>query len=376
MSGGSLRCVFVVTMALATRALAGIGVFEKAEDIRPGNYAGSTQFVGMVEKDGELVERYLVIGHGDDIGGDSDQFHFAYRTVTGDWRVSADLAWAAKPASDWARMGVMIRDTLAENSVQYDTSVTNYMDDWNARTEAQWREVTGGGSASEGIVGEAAPRVGIQRVLIGGEIPVIESIADFGNGWERVGSLKIVPAIANEALFGVCVTSHDVWSTATATVTDVVYERAELIGPAPAIAVVPADAAKDFSVNGRQRASPFVRSRRRRPMVGIALKWTSCSTLAAPALCALAKVCRFRALKRVSVSRGSSTCMTHPAAAASARRTGTRTRASPESIDSNRRRSIRRDAMMMTASPRRFWRSFIWRKGCTSLASTTVTAPS
>jgi hypothetical protein len=234
-------------------AQAGVGIFENTEDIPHLGNIGSTQLVGMVDKGGVLVEQYLITGHGSDVWGTQDQFHFAYRTMTGDWRVSADVAWVGKPLSKWAKVGVMIRSSNDKSSVMYDSLVANYVDNWNTRTDSQMRTATGANAVGNADVrGKAAERVGIQRLLIGGKIPAIEALADYGSGWERLGNLQVAPAVPDKALFGVFVTSHDTWSTATATVTDVKYERASMVGPAPRIVKLPADAAKTgFSTEGK-----------------------------------------------------------------------------------------------------------------------------
>jgi hypothetical protein len=254
MSRHLLCLLFALTVLPITVAQAGVGIFEKTEDIpRLGNI-GSTQLVGLVDKGGKLVEQYLITGHGSDIWGTRDQFHFAYRTMTGDWRVSSDVAWVGKPANNWAKVGVMIRASNANASVMYNSIIANYVDNWNTRTCSQMRKATGASAVGDAdLAGKLASRVGIQRVLIGGEIPAIEALADFGSGWERIGSLQLAPAIPDAALFGVAVTSHDTWSTATAKVTDVRYERASLVGAAPAIVDLPAGTVKaGFSADGRE----------------------------------------------------------------------------------------------------------------------------
>ena len=251
---GRRRSFLLLALVLvpATHVLGGIGIFEETRDIRPAGSVGKTESVGLVDKNGTLVEQYEITSYGSDIWGTRDQFHFAYRTMSGNWRVSADFQWAATPPNPSSKMGVMIRASTAEDSVQYDTVVTDFVGGMNIRTGMQWRAATGGDSSEEYVPGKAAGRLGIQRVLIGGEIPAIESIADFGNGWERVGSLKILPDLSDTSLLGVCVASHDASKAATALVTDVVYERAEMVGPAPTIAVIPASSAKEAAATNRK----------------------------------------------------------------------------------------------------------------------------
>lgn len=249
---GCLSCALLAAVLLsATNAWAGIGIFENAVGIPSGDIPGQTEFVGMVDKDGMLVEQYLVTGGGTGIWGNSDQFHFAYRALSGDWRVGADFQWAGSPPNTGAKMGVMVRASMAADSVQYDTIVSGIAAADDDGTHTQWRATTGGDSSEEYVSGRIASRLGIQRVYINGEIPALESIADFGAGWERIGSLKIGSDLPDEALFGVCITSNSVRETATAQVTNVVYERAQMVGLAPAVALIPAGSAKETAPTRR-----------------------------------------------------------------------------------------------------------------------------
>ncbi len=243
---GCVSCTrLAAVLLLAANARAGIGIFENAGDIPSGGIPGATEFVGVVDKDGTLVEQYLVTGGGADTWGNGDEFHFAYRALCGDWRVSADFQWASSPPDAGTKMGVMVRASTAADSVQYDTVVSGTPTTANDGTYTQWRATAGGDSGEEYVSGRTASRLGIQRVYIGGEIPAIESIADFGAGWERVGSLKIGSDLPDEALFGVCVTSYPAQDKATAQVTDVVYERAQMVGTAPAVTLIPAGSARE-----------------------------------------------------------------------------------------------------------------------------------
>ncbi len=246
-------CLFVslAALVLAPGALAGVGVFEVTKDIGGAPGAGSTAFVGYTEVDGKLVNQYLVTGYGADIWGTRDQFHFAYRTMTGSVRVSARFTWVgglygAVPAT-WSKYGVMIRASEDQSSVNY--FMASRKDE--SLVQATWRPTTGAACSDTQVKTSTVPgatrpiRLGIQRVMIGELIPVIEQLVDWGQGagWERVGTLKIMPLIPNEALVGVAVGSMSVWDVAQALATDVVYEtNPQLVGPAPAFAMVPATA--------------------------------------------------------------------------------------------------------------------------------------
>jgi len=227
-------------------------VFEFTRDIGFTPGAGSTEFLGYAEIDGKLVGQYLVTGYGGDIWGTRDQFHFAFRKMTGAVRLSAEFQWVggkygAIPAT-WSKYGVMIRASEAQGAVNYYTASRKD----ESLVQATWRAATGGSSADTQVKANTVPgatrphRLGVQRVLIGGEIPAIESLVDWGQGagWERVGTLKIMPVLPDEVLVGVAVGSMNVWDVAQAIASDVVYQtKAELVGPAPEFPLVPAAAA-------------------------------------------------------------------------------------------------------------------------------------
>jgi hypothetical protein len=227
--------------------------FENAIDVTwppiPEDAVGSTVFQGMVTNaDGELVDQYLITGYGKDIWDGEDQFHFAYRTMTGSVRISADFEWVDHGSNDWAKYGVMLRGSTAMQSPTYQT-VTRGLSDF---TGLQGRSSWAAGSWGNGDTWKAGnPRLGIQRVYIGG-LPFVESLADWGEGagWERIGDLRspaeVMNVLGDEMLAGVCVTSHTVWEVATVLVSDVKYELdPQLVGPAPTFTLVPGSAAKD-----------------------------------------------------------------------------------------------------------------------------------
>ena len=58
---------------------------------------------------------YTILGAGADIWATSDQFHFVYRSITGDADVVARVASVGNTSS-WAKAGVMIRESLGARS--------------------------------------------------------------------------------------------------------------------------------------------------------------------------------------------------------------------------------------------------------------------
>ena len=214
-----------------------VGIFEDARDVGAPAGIGSTLYEGFVWKGDVLTEQYLITGGGHDIWDNSDDFHFAYNTVSGDVRLSASFSWIAR-SNDWSKYGVMLRESATGPSVHYS------MLDRKAQDYAglQGRTSTGGGSSEFGTAWTSgAKALGVQRVTIAG-LTVVEGLADFGSGWES-RAVKLVFGLPDTLLAGVAVTSHDNNQLVQARAWNVTYEaNPSLVGKLD-VPLVPADAA-------------------------------------------------------------------------------------------------------------------------------------
>jgi hypothetical protein len=212
-----------------------VGIFEYNQDIGAPAGIGMTTYEGYVWKDDTLTEQYLMLGGGADIWGNADQFHFAFNKVSGDVRVSASADWVVA-SEDWAKVGVMLRETTGGPSVNY------FMLDRKLRDYAalNGRPTTGASSSAFGPEYNAtnAKGLGIQRVTVNG-VEWIEGLVDKGNGWE---STALISAdLADDLLAGVAVTSHNNTQLVEARVWNVQYElNPSMVGTIPTI---PADQA-------------------------------------------------------------------------------------------------------------------------------------
>jgi len=79
----------------------------------------SLWFRGYPASVGSFVEApagtFTMTGSGADIWGTADQFHFAFKTLTGAGSITARVR-SVQNTSDWAKAGVMIRETLDAGS--------------------------------------------------------------------------------------------------------------------------------------------------------------------------------------------------------------------------------------------------------------------
>ena len=209
-----------------------VGIFEDAVNIGVDPGIGSTLYDAAADE-------YLITASGSDVWGSADNFHFAYNTVSGDVRLSASFEWSARGGNDWAKYGVMLRETTDAGSIHRfmaDRGLTDY-------AGAQGRSQTDGGSSEMGTAWTSgAQALAIQRVTVEG-LTVLEGLADFGSGWEsRYIELVLDGSLEGEILAGVAVTSHDNSYMVQARARNVVYEENPSLVGEVVLPTVPASA--------------------------------------------------------------------------------------------------------------------------------------
>jgi len=209
-----------------------VGIFEDAVTIGDDPGVGSTLYDAAADE-------YFITASGHDVWDGADDFHFAYNTVDGDVRISASFEWSSRGGNDWAKYGVMLRETVDAGSIHRfmaDRGLVDY-------AGAQGRSDTNGGSSEMGTAWTSgAQALGIQRVTVEG-LTVLEGLADFGSGWEsRYIELVLNGNLEGEILAGVGVTSHDNTYMVQATAGNVLYEENPSLVGELSLPTVPASA--------------------------------------------------------------------------------------------------------------------------------------
>lgn len=236
------NCLVVsCVLLLGLTAYAGpVGQFDDHTDV--GLFAPAIQIgdvsVEYIFQGTDLVDRYTVTGGGGDVWDNWDQFHFAYKTLSGDVRLSAELDWLGYVPNDWAKMFTMVRASLDRDSVHFISGARK-----DNKVVMQGRESTGGGSFNI-EKGFDAVRFGIERVQLTPVLSYVQGLADYGSGWEVSGS-RFTVGLPENALVGIGVGSHANWrwELAQMQATDVLYERdIDPIGGVP-VPTVPCDGA-------------------------------------------------------------------------------------------------------------------------------------
>ena len=148
---------------------------------------------------------YTMSGAGADIWGTYDEFHFAYKQVTGACTITAKLE-SMEETDKFAKAGVMIRDTLDPDSKYAMMAVMP-----GVGVSFQRRTETGGTTKRSMKVGIAAPQwVKLERSLVVGGVSVSAYYsADGSDGsWVQLGSAETVN-MTTPFYVGLAVTSHD-----------------------------------------------------------------------------------------------------------------------------------------------------------------------
>ena len=249
------------TPAMALIITPNIGpTFDAAVDIGANRGIGYTMYQGQNTYAGQTMDEYFITAGGADIWGTADQFHYAYKTVSGDVRMWMGYKYQTWD-NDWVKVGPMFRDGLANNAIMIYNAVRR--GPWDAtnlrwsqdRTAFQGRLKTGTGAVSIGAENlkpagvEKPVFIGAQRVTYKG-LPWIEGLVDWGTGWQRSGSVIlanpilnqpgiILPVLPDQTKLGVCATSHREWGMSQTWVYGAQYEQnPSFVGPVPVIPLV------------------------------------------------------------------------------------------------------------------------------------------
>jgi len=148
------------------------------------------------------VGTYTITGSGADIGGNSDEFHFAYKMLTGAGSIIAKVE-SVENTHNAARAGVMIRETLDPNSKNAFACITPANG-----IMSQGRTDTGSTSYRATQSGIAAPHwIKLERD-IAGNFTAYQSTN--GSTWEMVENSTPQNIMMNaNAYIGLAITSHN-----------------------------------------------------------------------------------------------------------------------------------------------------------------------
>ncbi len=164
----------------------------------------SLWFIGRPAYVGSFTEApagtYTMTSSGTDIWGTADQFHYAFKMLSGPGSIVAKVETISK-TNDWTKAGVMIRETLDPSSKHAMVAITPSNGVWFG-----WRPVAAGDSYSQKQVDIVAPHWVKLKRDISGDFTAYHSVD--GVTWQGIGSPQNIRMDTN-VYIGLALTSHD-----------------------------------------------------------------------------------------------------------------------------------------------------------------------
>jgi regulation of enolase protein 1 (concanavalin A-like superfamily) len=149
---------------------------------------------------------FSLAGSGADIWGTSDAFQFLSQPIGGDTQIVARIA-SLQNTNTYAKAGLMLRETASAGAAQVILDVRP-----NGAVEFMSRPASGAATTFLAGGTQAAPA---WLKLTRSGTSVSGWVSANGTAWTLIGSTSV--AMANNALVGLAVTSHDVTQLNTAT---------------------------------------------------------------------------------------------------------------------------------------------------------------
>lgn len=204
----------LVTGPLQSQQYSG-NIFDGSDD------TGNCAIKGKTEFNADSQE-YTLTGSGENIWFGSDQFHFAWKKLKGDFILSADVRFTGEGKHEHRKAGWMIRDGLGSDSPHVSAAVHG-----DGLTSLQYR-VTVGGKTEERRSPVVAPDV--IQIERRGDLYIF-SAAVRGNPFDTVAVRQA--SLTGEVYAGLFVCSHDNSVTETAVFSNVRITRPAWAGLVP-----------------------------------------------------------------------------------------------------------------------------------------------
>jgi hypothetical protein len=163
-------------------------------------FHGRSDFIGSFVE--EPVGVFTINSSGTDIGGERDQFHFAYKRLTYPGSIVAKIE-SIENTHEWAKAGVMIRqslDEISKNAFVYVTPSNGIA----FQTRAEWRQT----SVATNQTGITAPLwLKLERDEIGN---FTASYSMDGTTWQSVQNASPVDiSMSSNVYIGLALTAHN-----------------------------------------------------------------------------------------------------------------------------------------------------------------------
>jgi hypothetical protein len=207
-SARRLLFTLVTTCAASVFGQTGpLGVFSEQADI------GSVAKPGSVNFDPATGE-YRIAGGGENMWFTNDAFHFAWKEMSGDFRLTADVRWPGTNGNPHRKACLLVRQSLAPESVYADVAVHG-----SGLTSLQYREISGDNTHEIQLELSAPARVRLEKR---GQY-LSMWLAPAGGELKPAGGYLPVP-LAGNFFVGLGVCAHDNKAIETAVFSNVALE--------------------------------------------------------------------------------------------------------------------------------------------------------
>ncbi|MFB3788114.1 MAG: hypothetical protein ACE15F_17275 [bacterium] len=209
---GILACLMLLA---GSGAMAQVGIFPKAVNLDTASNTHAVTAGSATESNGV----YTMKGNGADVWGKGDEAYFVYTELAGPQTISAKVKWIdakgdAAGGSDWAKVGVMIREKgdVPESKhywIELRCGAGNPA--LGDRIDPQWRPTEGADSLNiefkvgGNFVGTPAG-IWLRATRLPNNVFVSEYSND-GKTWYFVHTIKTI-TMQDTVAYGLCITSH------------------------------------------------------------------------------------------------------------------------------------------------------------------------
>jgi regulation of enolase protein 1 (concanavalin A-like superfamily) len=145
-------------------------------------------------------------GSGADFWGSADGGCFLNRPITGDFRIAVRIVAGPAATSEWAKAGLMIRDSVDPGARNVHLDITPVHG-----IEWQWRATAHGSTENLGDVPSEKLKLPVLlRLMRRGNIVSAECSMDEGKSFQPVGvPATFAPPLPRTLAVGLAVTAHD-----------------------------------------------------------------------------------------------------------------------------------------------------------------------
>jgi len=154
----------------------------------------------------ETAGKVTLTGDGTDIWNNSDEFVYAYKTLSGDGSITARVVSIGPGTNTWAKAGVMIRDSLNGGST-FANMVMTANSDGTAGNGAsfQYRLAADGACGNADSSAAVKPPYWVRIERKGNDISAFLSVDN--KTWRTMGATQTI-VMSAPVYIGLCVTSH------------------------------------------------------------------------------------------------------------------------------------------------------------------------